>query len=699
MTEAIAIPIKTAAEWLGFHQDDLVNYLTGIEFYLQGNDGAQGLPYMAFLDSVKFVTLDNPTLKQDERINLASRYTGTLNSGNILRIDVQENGDAVAKVIDLETPVEVAGKVTRVDKDITFTSADSGATLVYNGKLTNGGQLIKFVSASGAFKNNVDDMNLNAVQVVDNFEQYETDGQAYYQGNPDPDLRSGARGAYYSEYYVGSGSSDWGGNGWNLLNEDGSQLKLVQDQAGAHSGNNYLSLKHMKSNAVRYMQWGLFDGTAERNSFRGSKMSFWAKTEGAVKSVTVYMYSQSSPSNATKDNYVKKGTFVISKATMNEWKQFEIELNPNVVYYGYMILVEKDYVADSTLFIDDVEIYSANPYAHYVEPEPEPVPDYNLVSGLSYIGKINGLIKAQLDIKSNSEVKLSVPGFSMEANGTISVNEREVTLTFNDTTYVATSSEDKAKLTFKSISGSDLVAQALNNLNFDLVLYGDNAETYEESGEMYYQGNPDENERSGARGAYYCDYYTGSGSSPLGGTGWVLMAGNGDQLSLDKTTAAEGTQSLRIKGNSGVDMRYFDWGLYDGTSKAMTGLKKMVVWLKNNESIAVSIRIMAYKIQQVTPATQGEGYRDYVEVTIPANTDWKEYSLELDPTKTYYGHAFMMKKGGGASTYYLNVDNIHFVSEDANPDVNFYAKKDLVLNGTIAAGAASIKFDNGGSLQ
>ena len=284
----------------------------------------------------------------------------------------------------------------------------------------------------------------------------------------------------------------------------------------------------------------------------------------------------------------------------------------------------------------------------------------------------------------------------MEANGTISVNEREVTLTFNDTTYVATSSEDKAKLTFKSISGSDLVAQALNNLNFDLVLYGDNAETYEESGEMYYQGNPDENERSGARGAYYCDYYTGSGSSPLGGTGWVLMAGNGDQLSLDKTTAAEGTQSLRIKGNSGVDMRYFDWGLYDGTSKAMTGLKKMVVWLKNDESIAVSIRIMAYKIQQVTPATQGEGYRDYIEVTVPANTDWKEYSLELDPTKTYYGHAFMMKKGGGASTYYLNVDNIHFVSEDANPDVNFYAKKDLVLNGTIGGGAASIKFDNGG---
>ena len=689
------VSIKAAAEWTGIHQDDLVNYLTGIEFYLQGDDGGHGWPYAAFLDSVKFVTLDNPSLNQDERMYQFNRYTATLNSENILRVDIQNNGDAVAKVIDLEVPQEIPGKITVVDKDITFTSNDNGQSLVYGGKLMNGGQKIKFVSASGTFKNAVDDVDLTAVQVVDDYEQYETDGQAYCQDNLDPDQRSGARGAYYSEVYTGSGSSDWGGNGWSLLDGDGSQLKLVQDQAGAHSGNNYLSLKHMKNNAVRYMQWGLFDGTAEKNSFRGSKLGFWAKTDGAVKSVTFYAYSQSSPTNATKDNYVKKATFNISSATMSEWKHFELELNPQVVYYGFMLLVEKDYVADSTLFIDDVEIYSADPYAHYVEPEPEPEPDYNLVPGVTYYGKFNGLVKAQLDVVSSSSVALFVPGFDIDVNGTYTVNEREITFTFSGTTYVATSSENKDKLTYKSVSGSDDIATILNNLSFDLVKYGDNAETYEDSGTMYYQSNMDENSRSGARGAYYCDYYSGNGSSPLGGSGWQLMGGNGDQLSLDKTTAAEGSQSIRIKGNASLDMRYFDWHLYDGTATAKTGATKMIIWLKNSESIDVSIRIMAYSVQQVTAANQTTG-RDMMEVTVPANTDWTEYTLELDPTKTYYGHALMMKKNGGASTYYLNFDYVHFVSEDDNPDVNYFAKKDLVLSGAVVSGAASVKFDGGG---
>ena len=363
--------LHSVAGWMGVHEDDYLKYLTSIDFFVQGSDasyGGNGWPYVAFLDSVKFVTIDNPTATKVEEMNSYDRYTGKLADGHTLRVDIGANGAATAKIIDLATPQEIPGNIAINDKEITFTSADNGASLKYIGRLTNAGQLIKFVSATGTYANAVGDMNLDAVQVVDNYEQYETDGVSYHAGNnpTTKDQRSGCRGAYYSEYYKGGdASSDWGGNGWSLMEGDGSQLKLKQDAAGAHSGNNYLCLKHAKDKAMRYMQWGLFDGTSERNSFRGSKFSFWAKSNGWVKDVTVYMYSNNAPTNESRNERVKKTQFIENEA-IGEWKHYEIELNPHLVYYGFMVLVEKNYSLsgnEAYYYIDDVEIYTANPYA------------------------------------------------------------------------------------------------------------------------------------------------------------------------------------------------------------------------------------------------------------------------------------------------------------------------------------------------
>ena len=365
--------IKTVADYIGIHEDDIVQHLTKIEFYAQGNDGIGGQPYVAFLDSASFVTIDNPTYSENETMGQYTKYTGLLTDGHTVKIELGADGAATATVVDMQTPMQIPGTVAiDANKNMTFTSSDSGATLVYKGQLINGGQSIKYVSASGQLAAMVNDVRLEAVQIVDNFEQYTSDGTSYHAGeNPTTkEQRSGCRGAYYSEFYKGSGSSPWGGNGWSLMEGDGSQLKLKQDTAGAHSGNNYLCLKHARDKAMRYMQWGLFDGTAEQQTFRGSKFSFWAKTNGWVKSVKVYMYSQSSPTNATRDNYVKSYEFVETEA-FNEWKHYEIDLNPKLVYYGYAVLINNNYPipegTDTTAYyyIDDVEVYTASPYAQY----------------------------------------------------------------------------------------------------------------------------------------------------------------------------------------------------------------------------------------------------------------------------------------------------------------------------------------------
>jgi len=101
-----------------------------------------------------------------------TRYTGLLNDGHTVKVELGANGAATATVIDMETPQQIPGNVAiDANKNMTFTSANNGATLVYKAQLKNGGQSMKFVEASGALADAVTGVDLNAVQVVDNYEQ------------------------------------------------------------------------------------------------------------------------------------------------------------------------------------------------------------------------------------------------------------------------------------------------------------------------------------------------------------------------------------------------------------------------------------------------------------------------------------------------------------------------------------------------
>ena len=364
--------LHTIAEAAGMSEDDILKTITKIEFYIEGNDGIGGQPYIAFFDSLKFVTLDDPKRNEVEEMGQYTTYTGIAASGNTIKLELGAQGAAKATVLDAQVePID--GSIAISGKEVTFTSNDQGATLIYKGTLVDGGQSIKGISAEGSLKTTVGEMDLSAVQVVDNFDQYTSEGKTWYitidqqtKEVTEHKDRSGCRGAYYAEYYAGERSAEFGGGGWSLM-QGGEQMKLKTD--GGHSGNNYLCLKSSLGNAMRYMQFGLIDGTSECNSFRGSKFSFWAKTKDRVPVFKVYMYSQTTPRNASKDNYVKVAEFK-EDAAIGEWKHFEIELNPKVVYYGYCIMMENHYkydsCPDSYLYIDDVEVYTVSPYVTQV---------------------------------------------------------------------------------------------------------------------------------------------------------------------------------------------------------------------------------------------------------------------------------------------------------------------------------------------
>ena len=693
--------IKTAADMIGAHVDDIPNYITDVGFFVQGNDGGSNLPFFMFADDIKFVTLDEPVAKSEvETMGQYTRYTGLLNNGYTVKVELGANGAATATILDAPQQQVIQGNVAiDAQKNMTFTSADNGASLVYKAALKNGGQSMKFVQASGQMAEAVTNVDLNAVQVVDNFEQYTEDGLAYYESNKDVNNRKGCRGAYYSEYYSGSASdsSPWGGEKWNLLRGSGDQLKLKNDNGGHNGSKNYLCVKHSKTVAMRYMQWGLFDGTAEQNNFRGSKFSFWAKTNGLVNNFKVSLYSQSAPTNATKDQYVK---YVQANPTaaIGQWTHFECDLNPNVAYYGYMIFTEKnkDLNADQAwLYIDDVEVYTANPYAQYVPP----VQYAELKNGQVFFANVMGYASTTLTIKKNNTFDFFFPSYNnLTLTGTYTQEEDQVTFDFGETygKLVAQLNQKGNKLT--KVSATSAI-EAFGNLVFDEMDVLDNAEGYESSGQMYCQKYNDKNARSGARGAYYCDYYSGGSGSTVGGSGWSLMGGEGDQLSLEKTIAHSGANSLKLKrNNGGAAMRYMTWGLMDGSAEGHTGANYFMYWVKNPNAKAATIKTSVYYQAQVTPSTQ-QSNRAYLEVAVPAETDWTPVVIPLDPAKTYYGVAYSVSGVSQSAADYLYVDDAMFFSEEMNVTAPFLAINGLEMSGNINVGAASITLGEHGTCK
>ena len=689
--------IKTATDMIGVHVDDVVNYITDVGFFVQGNDNIGGQKYFAFVDNLQFVTLDEPVAASNvETMGQYAKYTGLLNDGHTVKVELGANGAATATIIDMETPLQIPGNVAvDADKNMTFTSADNGASLVYKAQLKNGGQTMKYVEASGTMAQGVVGVDLNAVQVVDNYDQYTSDGKSYCQANMDINNRSGARGAYYSEYYSG-GSHEYetfGGNGWVLMGGDGSQLKLKTD--GGHSGNNYLYMKNSGSFAMRYMQWGLFDGTAEQNNFRGSKLSFWAKTYGVVPAFKVSMYSQSKPRNATKDEQVKSATFT-NTAAIGEWKHFEVDLNPALTYYGFLVFMEKTGGSDAGLYIDDVEVYTANPYAEYVPPVP-PVTYGELKNGQVFFANIAGYAGSTLTVKKNNAVTLDFPMMSTTIEGAYTQENDQISFDFGAYgTYVASINADSNKLEYVSATG---VIQTFGEFTFNEMDVLDNAEAYTESGKMYYQNNMDANNRSGARGAYYCDYYSGGSGSTVGGSGWSLMGGSGDQLSLETSIAHSGSNSLKMKRNKSNAMRYMTWGLFDGSAEGHTGANYFSYWVKNPNSVALTVKTSVYYQATVTASTQ-QSNRAYVEAQIPANSDWTQVVIPLDPAKTYYGVAYVPATvSGGGSADFFYVDDAMFYSEEMNIAAPFLAINGLEMSGTIVPGAASITLGEHGTCK
>ena len=93
--------LHTVAEDYGLHEDDLPTFISSVEFFVQGSDGKDGQPQASFLDSAEFITVDNPKAEVKQHFEQYARYTGTIPSGNVVRLDILDGENAKFSAIDL----------------------------------------------------------------------------------------------------------------------------------------------------------------------------------------------------------------------------------------------------------------------------------------------------------------------------------------------------------------------------------------------------------------------------------------------------------------------------------------------------------------------------------------------------------------------------------------------------------------------
>lgn len=192
----------------------------------------------------------------------------------------------------------------------------------------------------------------------------------------------------------------------------------------------------------------------------------------------------------------------------------------------------------------------------------------------------------------------------------------------------------------------------------------ENFESYTETG-VGYDGSHSVASATNLRSAFYSTY-NGSGTDPLNGSGWQVM-GSSDYLTYNGSKGRNGSKCALFKVNSGNHFHYTQAKHYFGVPTAIGKGYKLSVWMHggySNTDMTTSsgydtnVTLIAYYNKQLN--TSGSNSAATATFSVPNNSDWGEYLVDLDPTKTVYAFGIYLKKATG--TIYLPVDDVTLYS-------------------------------------
>ena len=260
---------------------------------------------------------------------------------------------------------------------------------------------------------------------------------------------------------------------------------------------------------------------------------------------------------------------------------------------------------------------------------------------------------------------------AITATGTATLNGNALACTFtspsslNGLVYNFTADSQSHSLTYvsKSGTGSGNVPQ----VNFYRVYNVEDFESYSSSGTGWdLNSNYTQYQATGVKGDYVCEYYKSGSTAPIGGTDWSLM-GSSDYLVYKATAGRNGSKVVAIKGNNNK-MAFYQASGYYGIPKVIGKGNKLSFWSKGAYSnsglttastYVANLVVYAFYTQQVNNSTLNQ--RTEKAFLIANSNDWQEYTMDLDPNKTYYSIGFYLTNKDSASRY-LPVDDFTIYS-------------------------------------
>ncbi len=376
---------KTALQALGYSLNsmaDLLSLCGSVQFRFRGhNPGPSGHNYAAcraYMDDVKLLkdapaassteTLVRPLVMKDAYAFISDAFTGELYYGQNSYIELNNhdgtNPDIAGSLTVTVNPpvadhVTISSNIQGYSFEAVFVSDDGGKTLVLE-------------SASGSQAALVTNAKAYAIQMLDDFESYDSAGTGYYESNKNAANCSGLRANYFGDW--NTSSSDYSASilqsSWKLAGGSGDQVNLVTGQTSVCTGGKAMKIKVNGGSWMRYTTtrvMPVFNTNPEAYP-KAKAFTFMAKGLSAAQTAKLRVFYQNQISaiagNIDSGALVPQpkdgnGFFEIKTAS-NGWVRYTFVLDEAKSFYGWSLALQNSTTnGGSYIFIDNVAVVLA----------------------------------------------------------------------------------------------------------------------------------------------------------------------------------------------------------------------------------------------------------------------------------------------------------------------------------------------------
>ena len=243
---------------------------------------------------------------------------------------------------------------------------------------------------------------------------------------------------------------------------------------------------------------------------------------------------------------------------------------------------------------------------------------------------------------------------TLNNNGVVTMSSKtSVSIAFEGLTY--SFSYDGHALTYSSKSGA--YAAYGPEVSLNRVYIVDNFNQYGATGTGYV-GADAKYTTTGLRSQFYADYYTGSSSGEIGGSGWPIMTST-DNTTLLSTKGRNGTKGVAFKFSNGSSMRYISMNELYGVKRVVGKGSVLSFWARGaytntnfntDHASNTAMKVYAYYDSPLTPSNQTT-VRETFDFTVQAGSTWQHFEMPLNSGRTYYGFGVYAQQKSGSAQY------------------------------------------------